>query len=387
MELFAGAGGMALGLSLAGFKHRALVELDTDACATLLENQSRCVADMSNWPIYPCDVKQFRFDGIPEGIELLAAGVPCQPFSIGGKHKGHRDKRNLFPETVSAIRKLKPKAILIENVRGLARSSFAEYFSYIQLMLMYPELFRRASEDWPEHRARLEKYHTRGKHFGLFYRVVTRVLNAADYGVPQKRWRVFMVGFRCDIGKRWSFPEATHSLESLTHSQYVTGEYWERNGVPKRKIPEPSEATRARLNSGAKLDNKLKPWATVREAIADLPAPLKERASEEPGLTHFAIPGARRYAGHTGSGLDEPAKTIKAGDHGVPGGENMIALPEGSVRYFTIRESARLQTFPDNFVFPCSWTESMRQIGNAVPVRLAQCLGESIKKKLQTASA
>ena len=81
--------------------------------------------------------------------------------------------------------------------------------------------------------------------------------------------------------------------------------------------------------------------------------------------------------------MDFPAKTLKAGDHGVPGGENMLALADGSVRYFTVRESARLQTFPDWFAFPCSWTESMRQIGNAVPVRLSETIARSVVDVLQ----
>jgi DNA (cytosine-5)-methyltransferase 1 len=121
---------------------------------------------------------------------------------------------------------------------------------------------------------------------------------------------------------------------------------------------------------------------TVRDAISDLPKPVAKRTSDEPGLTHFSISGARTYVGHTGSPLDEPAKTLKAGVHGVPGGENMLALPDGSVRYFTIRESARLQSFPDEFVFPNSWTESMRQIGNAVPVRLSESIAHKLKSTL-----
>jgi DNA (cytosine-5)-methyltransferase 1 len=91
--------------------------------------------------------------------------------------------------------------------------------------------------------------------------------------------------------------------------------------------------------------------------------------------------------GHTGSPLDEPAKTLKAGVHGVPGGENMLARPDGSVRYFTIRESARLQTFPDSFIFPDSWTESMRQIGNAVPVLLAEQIAMRMKSTLSQRAA
>jgi len=82
--------------------------------------------------------------------------------------------------------------------------------------------------------------------------------------------------------------------------------------------------------------------------------------------------------------MDEPAKTLKAGDHGVPGGENMIAFPDGSVRYFTIREAARLQTFPDNFLFQGPWSETMRQLGNAVPVSLAEHFAKSIHALLKT---
>jgi DNA (cytosine-5)-methyltransferase 1 len=84
--------------------------------------------------------------------------------------------------------------------------------------------------------------------------------------------------------------------------------------------------------------------------------------------------------------LDEPAKTLKAGVHGVPGGENMLLLPDGRVRYFSVRESARLQTFPDDFLFHGSWTETMRQLGNAVPVHLARVVGEDVARHLETAA-
>jgi DNA (cytosine-5)-methyltransferase 1 len=88
------------------------------------------------------------------------------------------------------------------------------------------------------------------------------------------------------------------------------------------------------------------------------------------------------YPGHTGSPLDQPAKTIKAGDHGVPGGENMLVNTDGSVRYFTARETARIQTFPDGYVFHGSWTETMRQLGNAVPVALARVVASSVAQAL-----
>jgi DNA (cytosine-5)-methyltransferase 1 len=125
------------------------------------------------------------------------------------------------------------------------------------------------------------------------------------------------------------------------------------------------------------------PWMTVRDAIADLPPPENTNlAAEIPN--HIYIPGARSYPGHTGSPWDEPAKTLKAGVHGVPGGENMLTFPDGQVRYFTVREAARLQTFPDDYYFPCAWGESMRQIGNAVPVKLAEIIATSIRTHLQT---
>ena len=101
-------------------------------------------------------------------------------------------------------------------------------------------------------------------------------------------------------------------------------------------------------------------------------------------LNHRFQAGARAYPGHTGSPLDEPAKTLKAGVHGVPGGENMLSDAEGHVRYFTVRESARLQTFPDDFVFHGAWSEAMRQLGNAVPVNLAVVLALEVRAKLAT---
>ena len=139
-----------------------------------------------------------------------------------------------------------------------------------------------------------------------------------------------------------------------------------------------------RLTSG-EVDVGGERWRTVRDALVDpentLPDPTK--TSDNGFLNHVHNPGARTYKGHTGSPLDQPAKTLKAGDHGVPGGENMLAHSNGKVRYFTVRESARLQTFPDNYYFAGAWTEAMRQLGNAVPVRLAEIVATSIREKLQ----
>lgn len=122
------------------------------------------------------------------------------------------------------------------------------------------------------------------------------------------------------------------------------------------------------------------PHKTVRDALIGS-EPIMGKPY--PGfLNHIGIPGARSYPGHTGSPYDLPAKTLKAGVHGCPGGENMLAYPEGSVRYFSVRESARLQTFPDNYAFHRSRSECMRQIGNAVPAELARTLTKEMKKKI-----
>jgi len=122
----------------------------------------------------------------------------------------------------------------------------------------------------------------------------------------------------------------------------------------------------------------------VRDAIADLPEPREDRESEG-AVNHRLILGARAYTGHTGSPLDTPSKTLKAGDHGVPGGENTLVYPDGAVRYYTVREAARIQQFPDTWRFEGSWTEIMRQLGNAVPVGLAPVVARSVAERLKHA--
>ena len=127
------------------------------------------------------------------------------------------------------------------------------------------------------------------------------------------------------------------------------------------------------------------PWRTVRDAVSDLGEPAST-AKDARHANHVLQFGARSYPGHTGSPLDEPAKTLKAGDHGVPGGENMVRYADGKVRYFSVRESCRLQAFPDEYVFEGSWTENMRQIGNAVPVTLGEVVLRSVRASIENAA-
>lgn len=382
IELFAGAGGLGLGVSRAGFSPAAVIEWNRYCCDTIRENQERQLEAVAHWPLIEGDIRAIDFKAIRSPVDFISGGPPCQPFSLGGKHRGRLDERDMFPEAIRAVRERQPKAFVFENVKGLTRQSFANYFQYIQLQLTYPDLTRRKSEDWSDHLARLEKQHTYGATFGLHYHVVTRVLNAADYGVPQRRERVFLVGFRSDLEIEWSFPPATHSQDALLWSQYRDGSYWARHRVARRLGYSSAKAEmRAKGLSDAP---DMKPWRTVRDATIDLPDPEFEPRLAAAVPNHRHQPGARSYAGHTGSPIDEPAKTLKAGDHGVPGGENMLLRADGSVRYFSVRESARLQTFPDDFVFHGSWTEAMRQLGNAVPVELAATVADSVRRQLES---
>jgi DNA (cytosine-5)-methyltransferase 1 len=385
VELFAGAGGLALGISNAGFKHKAVVEIDHDACNTIRANQQRGLQPLADWPLFEADVTKFSFEDLGSNIDLLAAGVPCQPWSMGGKHQGMEDARNMFPEMLTAVRALQPKAILIENVKGLLRQSFANYFQYIKLMLSFPEVTRKDGEQWRQHLARLEQHQTSGSNEGLRYNVVHELLNAANYGIPQRRERVFIVAFRADQRIKWSFPEYTHSKELLWESQYVTGEYWDEHKVARKDRPAmESDRVLARLRERNIFSEGQHRWRTVRDAIGDLPDPEFKPTKKIPN--HVFQPGARSYPGHTGSPLDEPSKTLKAGDHGVPGGENSVVYPDGRFRYLTVRESARIQTFPDEFIFSGSWTENMRQLGNAVPSELGRIIAADIRKRLQEKS-
>jgi DNA (cytosine-5)-methyltransferase 1 len=380
IELFSGAGGLALGLCKAGFKHELLVERDTDSVNTVKSNANDITAD---WNIIESDIRHVGFTEYAGKIDLVAGGPPCQPFSLGGKHRAYLDDRDMFPHAARVVGETKPKAFVFENVKGLLRKSFATYFEYIILRLTYPELVPAEGESWLDHLATLEGIHTKGNYRGLKYNVVFRLLNAADYGVPQVRERVFIVGIRSDLNLSWSFPEPTHSEHALLHSQWISGEYWTEHNIdiPPSLNEFPSDVrsrTRNCNNIADLFESPLQRWRTVRDAIKGLPDPQGTESLKF--LNHKFRGGARIYPGHTGSILDYPSKTLKAGDHGVPGGENMIRFYDNTVRYLSVRESARVQTFPDDYAFSGSWTESMRQIGNAVPVDLAKVIG----KKLST---
>ncbi len=168
---------MAKGIELAGASHRAFVEWNADACKTLRANYPPEI-------VHEEDIRNFTFSGYKD-IDVIAGGPPCQPFSLGGKAKGWNDERDMFPHAISSIRSFAPKAFMFENVKGLLRQSFAEYFNYIILQLTYPEVPLK-SDNWKQNLSALERVHTTGNYKGLKYNVVYRMVNAANYGVPQK---------------------------------------------------------------------------------------------------------------------------------------------------------------------------------------------------------
>lgn len=170
LELCAGAGGQALGLEAAGFGHDTLVEIDRDACSTLRLNRPR-------WDVRQQDLREFSGGG-HKGIDLLAGGVPCPPFSVASKQLGEDDERNLFPEAIRLVDEARPKAVMLENVRGLMDAVFEDYRKQIANQLG-----------------------------AMGYTTAWRLLNASDYGVPQLRPRVVFVAIRRDLSEHFHWPQ------------------------------------------------------------------------------------------------------------------------------------------------------------------------------------
>jgi DNA (cytosine-5)-methyltransferase 1 len=173
IEMCAGAGGQAIGLEMAGFSHESLIEIDSHCCATLRLNRPQ-------WNVFEHDLKEF--DGSKyRGIDLLAGGLPCPPFSVAGKQLGSADERNLFPDAIRLVDEIRPKAIMIENVRGILDAVFEDYRQYI------------GNE--------LKKLGYVGK---------WRLLNASDFGVPQLRPRVVFVAMEANYSDNFSWPDPLH---------------------------------------------------------------------------------------------------------------------------------------------------------------------------------
>ena len=362
-ELFAGCGGLALGMSQVGFTHQYMAEFDHDAVSTVLHNKLKGVEYVRDWPMDLRDVRDIDWRALPT-LDVVSGGPPCQPFGIGGKKRGQEDHRDMWPEAIRAVREAMPRSFLFENVRNIAGPRFRPYLDWIVAHLERPSLLRKDHEEYDEHRVRLAASKAKQE-----YRVVWQVVNAADFGAAQIRHRVLFFGIRLDLNVAPAAMAPSHSRDRLLWEQYVSGEYWSRHGLKKRHHPIlRHDQSRVEELLRARQEPDGLPWVTVRDVLSGLGEPDGKR-------NHVLQPGARVYPGHTGSPLDLPAKALKAGDHGVPGGENMMICDDGSVRYFSTREAARLVGLPDDYEFPRSWTESMRQLGNAVPAPLGAAAG------------
>lgn len=412
VELFAGGGGLAQAVHKAGFRPLLLNEQATYACTTLQANgaeprgEEERIPDRDDaWPLVRGDVQELKMGYLQRKVDVLAGGPPCQPFSLGGVAKGDEDKRNMFPQMFRAVREVQPRAVICENVVGLLRPSFKPYFDYILRELALPFKERDPNSTWDEHNAGLRDTDVETVNPEERYDVVMTRVNAADYGVPQIRNRVIIVAFRSDLRvdiaafKRSVLP--THSETALLRSLH-NGEYWDRHpGVPAHV----RKHVTAQLPAEVPLDDGLLPWRTLRDAIAGIdgnrplpPIPwdrLDRREYDDvPFTDHVGWPDGRIYHGHTPNVLDRPAKTVKAGVHGVPGGESVMLTDDrvrdsGSAtrwrylhRYMTVRETARVMTFPDDWTLSGPRGEQMRQLGNAVPVLLGEVFARAVATSL-----
>ncbi len=396
----------------------AMKTLGHDGIALTQDRKPSAPAPGEPAPLYPGDVQELDLSGLHGKVDVLAGGPPCQPFSAGGVAKGDEDKRNMFPAMFKAVRQMQPKAVICENVRGLLRPSFSEYFRYIQRELELPFVEREESDRWQVHNAQLERLIAQrpaNDRDDQRYHVIQVAVNAADYGVPQIRHRVVLVAFRADLGvdiesfKKYVKTPQFSSAALYRSMKDDNGAYWQRHPNVPGHVRERVQASLPKIIE----EDDCAPWRTLRDAIQGngtdtvLPTlpPIDlnklDRKTEQAahlGISdHIGWPSARIYKGHTPNELDRPAKTVKAGVHGVPGGESVMLLDklvrDSSAesgwryehRYMTVRETARVMTFPDEWQGAGPRGEKMRQLGNAVPVTLGKFFAKAVTEALNSA--
>lgn len=303
VEICAGAGGQALGLAMAGFVHVALIEYEADYCEVLRKNRPE-------WNVICADVHEF--DGRPyRGVDLLAGGVPCPPFSVAGKQLGQDDDRDLFPEAIRLIKEINPKAVMLENVRGFLDPGFEAYRNHIFNSIR-----------------------------ALGYVTHIKLLNASNFGVPQLRPRVVIIGIRKDQFGSFSYPEdKPDSAKTVGETLY-----------------------------DLMIENK---WAGA-----------KRWAEQADRIAPTLVGGSKK---HGGPDLG-PTRARKAwAELGIDGRSIADAAPvpdfEGMPR-LTSRMMARIQGFPDTWTFGSRKTVACRMIGNAFPPPVAKAVGEQIKECL-----
>jgi DNA (cytosine-5)-methyltransferase 1 len=356
ISLFAGGGGLDLGIARAGFRTRVAVEWERYACATLRRAQAAehdvgAHAYLEGCEILEGDIRSFNEREIlraaqlePGEADLLVGGPPCVTFSVAGQRAGlQSDVGQLFTDYVRILKFAQPKAFIFENVKGLLTAPGAN------------------GERGGALKAILTALGSAG------YALTWRVVDAADYGVPQHRHRLIALGVRGDGPLR--FPEATHSdpakLGLLGEAGYLA------------------------------------PWLTVRDAIGDLPSAAQpgedpevanhvaRRYSPEVIESFAATPAGKRNPRYKRDRLrwDEPAKAIRAQGKPKSDGSGQKNSSHQSIhpvehRQITVRESARIQTFPDWYEFDPTFVNGYRVVGDAVPPRLAEIMGRAVREQV-----
>ena len=205
IELFSGAGGLALGIQRAGCDHQLLVENDPFASETLRLNLKAGLIQTKDLSGLNTAVEEVQLDTF-RGAAVVAAGIPCQPFSHAGKRRGVDDVRNALPAFTAALATVRPQAFVLENVSGLMHGHLAEHLHYAEFQLRFPAMRPATDEPWRRHLTRLESSAVAGDSGDGTYEVTCEVLNAADYGVPQTRRRVFSSVYGQTSALRGSLP-------------------------------------------------------------------------------------------------------------------------------------------------------------------------------------
>ncbi len=328
LELFAGAGGLAIGLEKAGIKCVALNEIDKWACQTLRKNRP-------NWNVLEGDIKSFNFEEYKNNVEVVTGGFPCQAFSYAGKKLGLQDARGtLFYEFARVVQEVNPLICIGENVKGLL--SHEKGKTLAGMISILDE---------------------------IGYKVVpVQVLKAVNYRVPQKRERLILVGVRKDIATEYKYPNPHNSTYNLIDAL-------KKGTLYDSDVP---------LSVGAKYPDHKK---NVLELVPpkgywrNLPLDIQK---EYMGKSFYLGGGKTGIARRIG--WDEPCLTLTCS----PAQKQTERCHPEETRPFTVREYARIQTFPDDWEFMGSASQQYKQIGNAVPCNLGEEIGYSIVKFLNT---
>ena len=326
LELFAGAGGLAVGMEKAGLKCVALNEIDKHACETLRKNRP-------NWNVLEGDIKNFNFSEYHNLVDVVTGGFPCQAFSYAGKRLGFEDARGtLFYEFARVVKEVNPPICIGENVKGLLNHDNGKTLKGMISILDE-----------------------------IGYNVMpVKVLKAINFKVPQKRERLILVGIRKDINQKYEYPKPYKKIYNLSDA-LKKGELFSSN-VPK--------------SAGAK-------YPESKKSVLDL-VPPKGYWRDLPLEIQKDFMGASFYLGGGKTGMarrigwDEPCLTLTCS----PAQKQTERCHPDETRPFTVREYARIQTFPDDWEFSGSIAHQYKQIGNAVPVNLGREVGYSIIKFL-----